>query len=855
MIPTRLTLRNFMCYRGSLPPLDFDGIHVACLCGDNGSGKSAIFDAITWSLWGKSRARSDDDLICLGQNEMEVELEFNANGLLYRIIRKHVRSTYSRSGQPMLELQIKNNGSFKSITEPNRTETQRKIIGLLHLDYQAFINSAMLLQGRSNEFTTKRPAERKEILADILDLSFYEGIEKEAKQVSEKRKYEEDTTGVEINIINSKIGKRIEYEDELTTIIGEINAMEKTVAELNGDISSLRQQKDALMVKQQQMSLYREQLQNLEQDLRKWQKRLIDHNKNIEKYNSILSQQDTVKEKYAEYLRVTASDEQMNSKLKQLLALLEQKEKLEKLIASAMNTFSSERKLLQSQISELEIKSQNLPKLQETLAGLFARQAEHEDQEIVLENKRKLINELTAAISSTAASNSELSKAIEDLKLKIGMISHAGAKCPLCETDLGTEGRNRLDKKFKAEMQQNITLHGQNLNTISHNRAELSALDKEIKQIELTVRSESDKVKRLIAVTEKEIAEAKVAEAQLSPRRKKLHQLDDDIRNNNYAPDEQKTLVHLKEQQEKLGYEKDIHDQLKKRKDELWPYEDLHRQLNDALQRFKSEKTAAADAEKEISILRQKSESLALNCQTLNGELAILPGLTVKLEALTIQHTSALQQERAVRDKQAELKEKIRQLDILAVEKEDREKRMQLTKEEARIYADLAAAFGKKGIQALLIESALPEIEEEANILLGKLTDNRMSLSLETQRDTKKGDTVETLDIKISDELGTRNYEMYSGGEAFRIDLSLRIAISRLLVRRAGASMPVLIIDEGFGTQDAASLERLVDAINSIQDDFEKIIVITHLGELKDKFPVLINVVKTTEGSTFTINS
>ncbi len=60
---------------------------------------------------------------------------------------------------------------------------------------------------------------------------------------------------------------------------------------------------------------------------------------------------------------------------------------------------------------------------------------------------------------------------------------------------------------------------------------------------------------------------------------------------------------------------------------------------------------------------------------------------------------------------------------------------------------------------------------------------------------------IETLDIKIADELGTRIYDMYSGGETFRIDLALRIAVSRLLVRRAGASMPILIIDEGLGTR------------------------------------------------------
>ncbi|MCJ7654495.1 MAG: hypothetical protein MUO97_04210 [Dehalococcoidia bacterium] len=102
--------------------------------------------------------------------------------------------------------------------------------------------------------------------------------------------------------------------------------------------------------------------------------------------------------------------------------------------------------------------------------------------------------------------------------------------------------------------------------------------------------------------------------------------------------------------------------------------------------------------------------------------------------------------------------------------------------------------------------------------------------------------------------MGTRNYEMYSGGEAFRIDLTLRIALSRLLVRRAGASLPILIIDEGFGTQDSSGRERLVEAISSIQGDFEKIFVITHFEELKDRFPVLINVAKTANGSMISIS-
>ena len=60
-------------------------------------------------------------------------------------------------------------------------------------------------------------------------------------------------------------------------------------------------------------------------------------------------------------------------------------------------------------------------------------------------------------------------------------------------------------------------------------------------------------------------------------------------------------------------------------------------------------------------------------------------------------------------------------------------------------------------------------------------------------------------------------------------------------------------MDEGFGTQDVQGRERLVEAINAIQNDFEKIIVITHVEELKEAFPVRIDVWKTEQGSQLAI--
>jgi len=173
MIPIKLALRNFMCYHDNVPPLHFDSFHVACLCGDNGNGKSALLDAITWALWGKARAKSDDDLIHLGQGEMEVEFEFAVAQNSYRVLRKRTKGKLTKgglrgTGQSILELQIATQQGYSPITGNTIGETQRKIIEILRMDYPTFINSALLLQGRADEFSMKAPGQRKEVLANIL---------------------------------------------------------------------------------------------------------------------------------------------------------------------------------------------------------------------------------------------------------------------------------------------------------------------------------------------------------------------------------------------------------------------------------------------------------------------------------------------------------------------------------------------------------------------------------------------------------------------------------------------------------------------------------------------------------------
>ena len=437
---------------------------------------------------------------------------------------------------------------------------------------------------------------------------------------------------------------------------------------------------------------------------------------------------------------------------------------------------------------------------------------------------------------------------------KLKLLTRDDVRCPLCETELGVEGQHQLKAKLTSEAQQKIKARQNNNEELSKNKLVFQALENELAEQESALNKERTARQSKLSIIEKELAEARQAGNELAQERAKLEELEQRLAKRDYAVHEQQALAQLENEERKLEYSKERHEQVQQQLAGLQKYESLKQELDEAIKTIDKEKAALAEAEETISNLGAIIEADLKKQENLRAELLSLPHIADKLIKGEEAYQASLQNERQIHDRLAALQERLRHLAELEITKQEKTSLLHQALNEENIYKELAEAFSKKGIQALLIEQALPEIEIEADRLLAKMTDNRMSLRLETQRESKKGDTIETLDIKIADELGTRNYEMYSGGEAFRIDLALRIALSRLLVRRAGASLPILIIDEGFGTQDSSGREKLVEAISSIQDDFEKIIVITHLEELKDKFEVLISVTKTVNGSTISIS-
>lgn len=167
------------------------------------------------------------------------------------------------------------------------------------------------------------------------------------------------------------------------------------------------------------------------------------------------------------------------------------------------------------------------------------------------------------------------------------------------------------------------------------------------------------------------------------------------------------------------------------------------------------------------------------------------------------------------------------------------------------VYRNLVDAFGKNGIPSYIIEGVIPEIRSIANQLVQTLTDGRMRVTIQVQKTLKSGETGDTLEIIVGDEIGDRPYNLYSGGERFIIDFSLRIALSVLLSRRCGSPIQTLIIDEGLGALDEDNRTKFVEALNlaAARFGFKRILLITHATDVHDFFENVIEVVKDKGGS------
>ncbi len=374
----------------------------------------------------------------------------------------------------------------------------------------------------------------------------------------------------------------------------------------------------------------------------------------------------------------------------------------------------------------------------------------------------------------------------------------------------------------------------------------LSAAESELRQQEKVIAQLSSRLDLLNSQEDQ-------WQSKLAPR---LEEISTSLREETYAPEARESLAGINDQLKTIGYNAAAHDEVRKAESQGRVSEGDMRALEKARSTIAPLEREIADLEHqianhEIEAARKEEEYIAA-AKALEDSREHAPDQEAA-EALLL---NLQERENHLRLEVGAAKQKVLVLDDLksryaALELDRTENAVQVAQ-----YKQLERAFGKDGVPALLIEQALPQIETKANEILDRLTLGDMSVRFVTQakyKDQTRDDLRETLEIQISDTAGIRDYEMFSGGEAFRINFAIRLALSEILAQRAGARLQTLVIDEGFGSQDAQGRQRLIEAIGLVRQDFAKILVITHIDELKEKFPNRIEVEKTDRGSTLNV--
>jgi len=260
MIPQQLALKNFLSYREAT--LDFRGLHVAGICGPNGAGKSSLLEAIAWAVWGQSRAASEDDVIHVGTQEAQVDFVFTSHQQTYRIIR-----TRHRGQASSLEFQVSTPNGFRSLTERGLRATQQTIRAHLRLDYDTFVNSAYLRQGRADEFMLKRPGDRKQLLSELLKLDQYDLLSERAKDLSRQFKGQVVLLEQSLTSVEKQLQQEAALRGERATVeakLAEMQALQQADSEQLQRRQAAQQQR---RVWQQHLQWQQQQQQNLTQDL------------------------------------------------------------------------------------------------------------------------------------------------------------------------------------------------------------------------------------------------------------------------------------------------------------------------------------------------------------------------------------------------------------------------------------------------------------------------------------------------------------------------------------------------------------------------------------------------------------
>ena len=787
MILTSLHLENFKKYTAY--DINF-GEGLIGIIGKNGSGKSSIFEAILFGLYGEAKKRGNKELLrnsySSTKDPVVVELEFEFDGVTYKVVREFRGKTMSANSK------LFKNGS---LTTTGAKEVTSAIIKLTGMSKDAFMHTLFASQKELTSLSSLKNEDRKKMIRRLLGLEKIDFVEKELVEKSRELKREIEAFAEVLlskEDIEEKTKQITQNKEKKHTLLKDEQNKTKELISLKDKESNIKKELSVF-------AATKEQKQKLEASLKQ-----ISSNKSIE----LLNQTKLI----AELHELEHKQESLVSFANVKKDYLSLQEELKK----------------QDQIKEKHLKREGLQKEQVQLREQYTKAKEtihtlekecemykqysfdHKNLEQDISIRQDNIEAKHTIEKEIEIERASEQRIIDDTNAKIKALEELGSEseCPTCTRPLLEEYDN--------------VIHSLNAIVQGTHQKKIDEFTKQLKNVQ-------DQKAKLIE-------EKKVKDKEFVELTKKLNIINSKLQDLTKAKEhfkqvEQKGLKNKEELKtlEGVNYDDKLHVKLLKDFEELTPKYKHILSLETEIKRLPAVKKDLEKVTKNIEDLTKKHKEKELELNKI-----VYDENAHKLKES--EHAQALKTVEIQTDEIHKIKVEVAKIDgeIKTIQSsldnnETQLKKVQTKKDDLQDYEKIKTSLAE--FKTKLNSKVAPRISSIASDMYSQITNGKYQ-HIEVNND---------FDFFIYDEGKSYPIERFSGGEVDLANLVLRIAISKTLTELSGASsIGFLAFDEVFGSQDEARRMEILEAFHTIKEQYRQIFLISHEMEIKEMFESVV---------------
>lgn len=909
MKPITLTMSGFGPYAKETT-ISFDALGekgVYLITGDTGAGKTTIFDAITYALYGEMSG--DMRTVSMVRSKYAdkdtptyVKLDFIYQQKQYTIQRNPDYERPAKRGTGMATV-AKNAEIY---LPDGRVETGVKHVNavveeILGISREQFSQIAMIAQGKFMDLITASTKDRQEIFRQIFHTQRYETLQAKIKELYKEK---DDAYKLLQNGIQQYIESAICREDSLFALDlekaknqqmqmedvqillqnilreaqeeqSDLEQLQKEIDTKNAEIAVQKNQAQTM----QQMQKELQQLENKKQTLTITQQKQFDilqtEQQKEPEYELLKKQIMTLEHILPRYQELDMLQKQMQQQKQTYQAYQHEKKSLEQILQQLETDYQNSKKFLE-RYADVTVQYQQLLEKKETYAEKLEHLKQTKQQKQVLEQKLAQTQKQYQMVSeqATQCRNIYQTKYKQYLDEQAGVLAQnlvSGQPCPVCGA---LQHPNPATLTKNAPTKDDVEQAKQNMENIQKQESDLS---KRASEYATQCQAKTETMQRMVS----EILKKEIAISDLQQMAQKLEERYQQV--NRQLEETEQYVVMYKQQQKKMEtieiQQKQNQEAYNKKQNQMAVCKTKAESIQEQIQKLKQELEYDHETKAKNVLQEQKSrlqqhqsvlEQAEQQYQQILGDMHDCNGqmktLQQQLQSQAPLDLQALQAEESIwLDKKKKAKQRfadvqsslIQNQKVLEGIKQKVEQSIKTEQERAWLQTLSDTMNGTmSGKQKITLETYIQmtyfdRILARANTKFMVMSKGQYELKRRTENGKKSQVGLE-LDI-IDHYNGTeRNIQTLSGGESFQASLSLALGLSEEIQSMSGGiQLDTMFIDEGFGSLDEDALQQAIRILQELSDGNRLIGIISHVADLKEKMEKQIVVKKEKFGGSY----